>query len=60
MADLNPTLEVKPNVPKIKLGPVTSGPEAQAGGKGNEFATVSSSHNTYRPDIYRTSEGYMS
>lgn len=50
----NPDAEQKPKAPKIKLGPVQ-----QSTPSDDNYAAVSSSHNTFRPDIYRTSEGYL-
>lgn len=50
----NTDIERRPNIPKIKLGPTAETNE----GSGN-FVNLSSGHNTFRPDIYRTSEGYL-
>lgn len=55
LKDANPDLDQKPKAPKVKLGPVAETSQGDTG-----FAAVSASHNTFRPDIYRTSEGYLS
>lgn len=54
LKNANPNTEQKPKAPKIKLGPV-----ADATGGDDGFANLSTGHNTFRPDIYRTSEGYL-
>lgn len=46
-----PKAEVKP---KIKLGPTAEPTTGDA-----DFTALSTGHNTFRPDIYRTSEGYL-
>lgn len=50
----NPDIEKKPTAPKIKLGPVARTSEGAG-----DFVARSASHNTFRPDIYQTSEGYL-
>lgn len=43
--------------PKIKLGPTDASPQTAASAIRSQAAV--SSHNVFRPDIYRVSEGYL-
>lgn len=49
----DPSTQKLPKGPKLRLGPVA--PVAEPVGN---TLTMGVGHNTYRPDIYRTTEGY--
>lgn len=50
----DPSTEKLPKGPKVKLGPVA--PVAE---RTDAAFSLGTGHNTFRPDIYRTSEGYL-
>lgn len=45
--------------PKMKLGPTASKDSVRADMQEIRSQAATSSHNTFRPDIYRVSEGYL-
>lgn len=54
-----PTDPTKPLKPKIILGPTEAPASSSDAAQAIRAQTAVHSHNVFRPDVYRVSEGYL-